>query len=563
MVHSDLTKHLIEIVGRRHVVTRAPAMRRFTKGYRFGEGTAAAVVSPGTLVELWLVLKICAAADAIVIMQAANTGLTGGSTPFGTYDRPVVVVSARRLRTVHLVDRGRRAISLPGASLDQLERMLAPIGREPHSVIGSSCLGASVIGGICNNSGGALLQRGPAFTRHALFARCNTSGELELVNHLGIDLPSAPEEMVRALEAGRFDQMIPCAPLSHATIDYEQRVRRIDDPTPARYNADPTFLHEASGSAGHLAVFAVRTDTYPKANSTQVFYIGTNDPADLTKIRRDVLSTFTALPISAEYMHRGAYDLAASHGKDMFLAIRWLGTRRLPLINGLKERVDRLAARLPLIPANLADRFLHGFARLLPDHLPKRLQEFRNQYEHHLLIRTADETTAEMRAYLAATISNLPAAYLVCARQEGEDAFLHRFVAAGAAVRFRSLNPATSSGILSLDIALPRNKQDWAETLPPRLAEQIAKTLSYGHFFCHVFHQDYVAVAHCHLERLKEDLLAFHDARGAKYPAEHGVGHLYHAEEALERHFHALDPTNIFNPGVGRLPRNKNWARPS
>jgi D-lactate dehydrogenase len=38
-------------------------------------------------------------------------------------------------------------------------------------VIGSSCIGASVIGGICNNSGGSLVQRGPAYTEMSLFAR--------------------------------------------------------------------------------------------------------------------------------------------------------------------------------------------------------------------------------------------------------------------------------------------------------------------------------------------------------------------------------------------------------
>lgn len=561
MANTDLAKHLTGIVGRRHVVTRAPAMRRFTKGYRFGEGTATAAVVPGTLVELWRVLEVCTDADAIVIMQAANTGLTGGSTPFGDYDRRVVIVSTRRLQTAHLIDSGREAISLPGATLDQLERMLAPLGREPHSVIGSSCLGASVIGGICNNSGGALIKRGPAFTRHALFARRGASGELELVNHLGIELPAGPEDMLAALEAGRFDRGAIVAPPPEAAIDYEDRVRRVDEPTPARYNADPSFLHEASGSAGHLAVFAARTDTFPKAESTQVFYIGTNDPADLTKIRRDILSTFTTLPISAEYMHRGTFDLAASHGKDMFLAIRLLGTHRLPLINRMKEWIDRATASLPLIPANLADRLLHAIASLLPNHLPKRLRQLRDRYEHHLLIRTADETTAEMATYLGSTIPGLAAEYLICSPAEGEDAFLHRFVAAGAAIRYRALNPKTSAGLVSLDIALPRDKQDWAETLPPELARQIARSLSYGHFFCHVFHQDYVAIAGCKLESLEEQLLTFHKARGAKYPAEHGVGHLYHAEETLERHFQELDPTNSFNPGIGRLTRGRNWLR--
>lgn len=532
-------------------------MRRFTRGYRFGEGIATAAVTPGRLVELWRILQACTAADAIVIMQAANTGLTGGSTPFGEYDRPVVVISTRRLRAVHLVDAGRQAISLPGTTLDQLERKLAPLGREPHSVIGSSCLGASVIGGICNNSGGALLKRGPAFTHQALFARRGASGDLELVNHLGIELPNDPEDLLDAVEAGRFGRAAPSP--SRPIIDYEERVRRVDDPTPARYNADPSFLHEASGCAGHLAVFAVRTDTHVKAGRAQVFYIGTNDPADLTRIRRDVLATFATLPVSAEYMHRGAYDLAARYGKDMFLAIKWLGTGRLPLINRWKDRVDRVAAAMPLVPANLTDRLLHGLARLLPDHLPARLRHFRDSYEHHLLIRAGDEGIAEMAAYLSGAVAGSGAACLICAPEEGEDAFLHRFVAAGAAVRYRALNPSRSGGLVSLDIALPRNKEDWTESLPPELANQIIETSFYGHFFCHVFHQDYIATAGCDIDGLEEYLLAFHDSRGAKYPAEHGVGHLYQAEETLERHFRDLDPTNSFNPGLGKLTREKNW----
>ena len=72
-----------EIVCARHVLTAPSATRPFRKGYRFGDGPALAVVRPGTLLEQWHVLKACAAAEKIVIMQAANTGLTGGSTPDG------------------------------------------------------------------------------------------------------------------------------------------------------------------------------------------------------------------------------------------------------------------------------------------------------------------------------------------------------------------------------------------------------------------------------------------------------------------------------------------------
>ncbi len=74
------------IAGHRFVVTGEDKTRRFATGFRYGGGRVLAVVRPGTLVEQWRVLQACAAAGKIVIMQAANTGLTGGSTPDGEED---------------------------------------------------------------------------------------------------------------------------------------------------------------------------------------------------------------------------------------------------------------------------------------------------------------------------------------------------------------------------------------------------------------------------------------------------------------------------------------------
>ncbi len=47
--------------------------------------------------------------------------------------------------------------------------------------------------------------------------------------------------------------------------------------------------------------------------------------------------------------------------------------------------------------------------------------------------------------------------------------------------------------------------------------------------------------------------------RGAKYPAEHNVGHMYEAEECLKQFYRDLDPTNTFNPGIGQTSRLLNW----
>jgi D-lactate dehydrogenase len=143
-------------------------------------------------------------------MQAANTGLTEGSTPSGEYDRDIVIINTLRLNKLHVLGGGRQIVSHAGATLHALERLLKPLGRQPHSVIGSSCIGASIVGGGCNNSGGALLQRGPCYTELSLFAQLRDDGSLELVNHLGIKLGETPEESAAHVAFGRIETLGPC-----------------------------------------------------------------------------------------------------------------------------------------------------------------------------------------------------------------------------------------------------------------------------------------------------------------------------------------------------------------
>ena len=197
MTDANLIKKIRDIVGKSYVLTRKRATERFRTGFRSGKGDALCVVRPGTLMEQWQVLKVCVAADKIVIMQAANTGLTEGSTPSGSYDRDVVLINTRRMDTLIPLYDGKQVISFSGATLFALEKLLAPLGRAPHSVIGSSCIGASIVGGVCNNSGGSLIERGPVYTELSVYAQIDESGQLNLVNHLGIDLGETPKRSSR------------------------------------------------------------------------------------------------------------------------------------------------------------------------------------------------------------------------------------------------------------------------------------------------------------------------------------------------------------------------------
>lgn len=77
---------------------------------------------------------------------------------------------------------------------------------------------------------------------------------------------------------------------------------------------------------------------------------------------------------------------------------------------------------------------------------------------------------------------------------------------------------------------------------------------------CHVFHQDYIVKKGVDAHALKEQMLELLRQRGAQYPAEHNVGHLYKAPENLARFYQKNDPTNTMNPGIGKTSKHKNWA---
>lgn len=552
---APLVARLTDILGSKGVLTGDAATERYRTGFRSGGGEALAVVFPKTLYQQWQVIETCVDADTIIIMQAANTGLTEGSAPSGEYDRDVVIVSTLAMDTIHILPGAEQVVALPGSTLFTLEKKLKPHGRVPHSEIGSSCIGASIIGGICNNSGGALVKRGPAYTELALYAQRTEDGRLHLINNLGIDLGDTPEEILNNVEKGAWRDVQRPEKLA-SDQEYAARVRDVDADTPARYNADPRRLHEASGCAGKVAVFAVRLDTFPAADKTQVFYIGTNETARLTALRRALLTEMSELPVLAEYMHADIYDIAESHGKDTFLMINWLGTDRLPLFFTLKGRADSIFKRLPVVPDAFTDLAMQVFSKLFPRHLPRVMRDMRAKYEHHLILKVEGAGIAEAEAILARVFDG-EGAFEKTSEADGRKALLHRFAAAGAAARYATVNPDKVEDILALDIALRRNDETWFETLPASITKDLTHTLYYGHFLCHVFHQDYIVKKGANPKAIKQAMLNILSDRGAKYPAEHNVGHLYEAEPALKAHYETLDPTNSFNPGIGKTSKQK------
>jgi D-lactate dehydrogenase len=560
----ELEKGLVALVGQQQVLTSSEQTKPYTTGIRVGQGMACAVVMPKTLLQLWKTLELCVELDKIIILQAANTGLTGGSTPDGdNYDRDVVIINTLNLDQLILLNGGDQVIAFAGSSLYQLEEKLSPLGRGPHSVIGSSCIGASVVGGICNNSGGNLVNRGPAYTEYSLFAQLNQTGQLELVNHLGIDLGTCPEEILSTLQTSDFntENLANCERLA-SDHEYQKRVRDVRSSIPARFNADQRRLREASGCAGKLAVFAVRLDTFPKPKTEKVFYIGTNKPEQLTELRKQILTGFQHLPDMGEYLHRSYFDGADHYCKDAYLAIKYFGTGFIPKLFGIKRNVDRFVSQWPtrLFQDHFSDRTLHCISQMVPDHLPARMRAFRDQYEHHMIILASDQSIQETQNLLEKNWkTGSDHAYFECSESEGKAALLHRYVAGNAPARYQILNQDNSGELLPLDIALPRNCENWHRLLPEEILSQMAESFQMAHFLCMVFHWDFVVKKGVDANELKHKILDLLDQSGAKYPAEHNVGHLYKAETDLSNFYKKIDPTNSFNPGIGKMSKLKNY----
>jgi FAD/FMN-containing dehydrogenase len=146
---------LSELLGKDAVLTEPPDLARYEKGWRYGSGTALAVVRPRSTEEVALVLAHAARNGVRVIAQGANTGLVGASTPDASGE--MLVLSLERLAQPIEVDPvDRTVVAGGGALLSQLEAAL-----EPHGLMFPIDLGADpTVGGmVVTNTGGTRLLR--------------------------------------------------------------------------------------------------------------------------------------------------------------------------------------------------------------------------------------------------------------------------------------------------------------------------------------------------------------------------------------------------------------------
>jgi hypothetical protein len=92
----------------------------------------------------------------------------------------------------------------------------------------------------------------------------------------------------------------------------------------------------------------------------------------------------------------------------------------------MKGSFDAFAARMRFFPHDLSDRVMQATSRFFPKHLPRRMTEYRDRYEHHLMLKMAGTGIGDARDYLQSIFPSAQGDFFECTDDEGEKAFLHR-----------------------------------------------------------------------------------------------------------------------------------------
>ncbi|MCW2739164.1 FAD-binding oxidoreductase, partial [Nocardioides sp.] len=155
---TDLLARLRSAVGDDHVLTEAADVAAYVVDWTgVHEGSALAVVRPGSTSEVAQVVAACRDAGTAIVPQGGNTGLVGGGVPDGSGGQ--VVVSLGRMRAVRDVDPVAGTVTVDaGVVLADVQAAAERVGRLFPMSLGSE--GSCTIGGnLATNAGGTAVLR--------------------------------------------------------------------------------------------------------------------------------------------------------------------------------------------------------------------------------------------------------------------------------------------------------------------------------------------------------------------------------------------------------------------
>ena len=122
-------------------------------------GRCAAVLRPSSTEQVAAALRACSAASVAVVPQGGNTGLVGGGVPPAACDRPVVVLSTRRLAAIGAIDDAAGQITVgAGATLAAVEEAVQASDWRVGVDLGAR-ESATIGGMVATNAGGTRVLR--------------------------------------------------------------------------------------------------------------------------------------------------------------------------------------------------------------------------------------------------------------------------------------------------------------------------------------------------------------------------------------------------------------------
>eukprot|EP00746_Dinoflagellata_sp_MGD_P032501 gnl/MRDRNA2_/MRDRNA2_177380_c0_seq1.p1 gnl/MRDRNA2_/MRDRNA2_177380_c0~~gnl/MRDRNA2_/MRDRNA2_177380_c0_seq1.p1 ORF type:complete len:674 (+),score=105.98 gnl/MRDRNA2_/MRDRNA2_177380_c0_seq1:166-2022(+) len=550
-----LVENVEDIVGKQHVSTNVRI-----RGSRLGEGTAMAVVKPGTLSEAIKVLEACVAADVAVLPQGANTSLTGGSVPRDTgCDRPAVVLNMRRLdKILPIGEEGHQVLCFAGAGIfDLQDKLQKDCNRDSHSVLGSIFLNPTVAAGVSYGSGGTQIRKGPAFTDRALFCQISKNGDVKLVNTLGLKNSSLEYlDNVTSLSADDMDHK--CRrPASFPR--YAELLTKLDSSI-SRYNADTSGC-ECNRSEGKVLILATIHDTYPVPQKSKLIWVSCKDYPTAHALKREValVSAKNCMSKTCEYMNKDEFDIVDRGGRVLINVIDLLGMRRIEPLWNLKLWIESLPVPFSQI---ICDKVLYWMNPLIPRPISKKIYDLSEEFDHHVLMELAEYSDGEVEALekrlqkFVSSRSPTDVKYHVC--EEGKErtrVTLFRFAVAPS---FRTYCIGVGIQGLSIDYALPKNYSTYP--ILPESKYPLKKRCIASHFGCNVYHEDLAFGNDVDVEKAKKAIKHAIEGINGKLPAEHGHGTEYAAPPETQKRWMQMDPRNIMNPGVGGTSWNRNYS---
>ena len=325
----------------------------------------------------------------------------------------------------------------------------------------------------------------------------------------------------------------------------------------SRFNAD-TRGAAPNRSEGKVFILATMHDTTPLPQARKLLWVSCRDLATAQALRKEVLlATPAELPIGCEYMDRDTFDAVDGAGRVLVKLIQLVGMERLGSLWNLKLWIE--ASPLPFADT-ICDRVLYWANGAMPAVLPEALMQLGRELDHHVVVEVGDFGGGEM-ARLCRRFEAHAAAHketIEWHEVDPSDVEAVKYFRFAVAPAFRTLCVGHGLNGLSLDYALPKSY-----TEVPCLASDAegfpVKRLRYSHFGCNVVHEDIAFEPEADIAAYKRSAKRSVEALGGKLPAEHGHGTEYVAPPETRQRWQAMDPKNIFNPGVGGLEHGQGY----